>query len=157
MASGFIFHGINGSGEPAEVAAEKALAAAVPFVAFAQTGGSNEKALPDHLASKASIGHTPVNDADYQCLAEDVQVGVMTLTLPRVVSLPDVDTYPPGQDLVIADESGACSEVLTITIQPGTGTGDIIGGPAGPTTIILTSSYQAARFRRGAANLWIRL
>ena len=94
---------------------------------------------------------------NYQILATDVQVGVIALTAPRVLSLPDVDSFPLGQDLVIADESGACSETLSITIQPGSGTDDVIGGPDGPTTILLSSPYQAVRFRRGAANLWIRL
>jgi hypothetical protein len=78
---------------------------------------------------------------------------MITLTAPRVISLPDVDTFP-FRDLVIADESGACSDTLTITIQPGAGTGDTI---AGATSIVLSSPYQGLRFRRGAANLWIRL
>ncbi|WP_183667428.1 hypothetical protein [Methylorubrum rhodesianum] len=79
---------------------------------------------------------------------------MVSLTAARTVSLPDVDTFPLGQDLVIADESGACSESLTITIIPGSGTGDTIAGDG---SIVLTSPYQAVRFRRGAANLWIRL
>ena len=106
---------------------------------------------------EAAGGHTAVSDANYQALQSDVQVGMVTLTAPRTVYLPDVDSFPLGQDLVIADESGACSDTLTITIQPGSGTGDIIGGPEGATTIVLFSPYQAVRFRRGAANLWIRL
>lgn len=77
------------------------------------------------------------------------------LTAPRTIWLPDVDAFPLGRDLVIADESGACSDVLTITIQPGAGTGDVIGTPEG--NAILFTPYQAIRFRRGAANLWIRL
>jgi hypothetical protein len=113
--------------------------------------------LPDELNAKAERGHTPVPDANYQCLQRDVQVGMTTLTAPRTISLPDVDTFPLGQDLVIADESGACSDTLTITIQPGPGTGDIIGSPEGATTFVLSSPYQAVRLRRGAANLWIRL
>ncbi|MBB5762179.1 hypothetical protein HNR01_001799 [Methylorubrum rhodesianum] len=106
------------------------------------------------LAAAAQRGHTTVSDADYQCLSTDVQVGMVSLTAARTVSLPDVDTFPLGQDLVIADESGACSESLTITIIPGSGTGDTIAGDG---SIVLTSPYQAVRFRRGAANLWIRL
>ncbi|GAA0267167.1 hypothetical protein LNAOJCKE_2979 [Methylorubrum aminovorans] len=105
----------------------------------------------------AKGGHTLVEDADYQCLSSDVQVGLKPLTSPRTISLPDVDLFPLGQDLVIADESGACSDVLTITIKPGPSTGDVIGGPEGAATIVLSSPYQAVRFRRGASNLWIRL
>ncbi|MEN3213619.1 hypothetical protein PUR23_26855 [Methylorubrum populi] len=101
--------------------------------------------------------HTPVADADYQGLPTDEQIGLVALTAPRTISLPDVDSFPLGRDIVIADESGACSDTLTITIQPGAGTGDVIGGPDGATNIVLFTPYQAARFRRGAANLWIRL
>lgn len=120
-------------------------------------GSGGVRTVGDAIAAAAQRGHTIVSDTNYQCLATDVQIGMVTLTAPRVISLPDVDTFPLGQDLVIADESGACSDTLTITIQPGASTGDIIGGPEGATTIILFSAYQAVRFRRGAANLWIRL
>lgn len=109
--------------------------------------------LADALANTLPATHTAVSDANYQCLASDAQVGVVALTAPRTISLPDVDVFP-FRDLVIADESGACSETLTITIQPGAGTDDTIAGVA---SLVLTSPYQAVRFRRGAANLWIRL
>ena len=110
----------------------------------------------------ASLGHTSVFDRDYTGLASDVQVGFRTLTGPRIYTLPDVDTYPLGQDHVVADESGACSDTLTIKIQPGPDTNDVIGGAepdAGTSipTIVLFNPYQAVRLRRGAANLWIRL
>ncbi len=109
------------------------------------------------LSGKASLGHTSVFDQNYAGSASDVQVGFRTLTAPRIYSLPDLDAYPLGQDHIVADESGACSDALTITIQPGPSTGDIIGGPEGATTIVLSSPYQAVRFHRGAANLWIRV
>jgi len=103
----------------------------------------------------SALGHTPVYDRDYTALASDVQIGVRTLTGPRIITLPDVDAFPLGQDLVIFDESGACSDVLTITILPGPGTNDVIGVPDG--SIQLFGPYQAVRLRRGASNLWIRL
>lgn len=109
--------------------------------------------LANALANTLPATHTAVSDADYQCLTGDAQVGIIALTAPRTISLPDVDTFP-FRDLVIADESGSCSEALTITIQPGAGTGDTI---AGASSIVLSSPYQGLRFRRGAANLWIRL
>jgi hypothetical protein len=103
----------------------------------------------------ATRGHTPISDRDFQCRRSDVQVGMVTLTASRTVFLPDVDTFPLGQDLVIADESGACSDTRTITIRPGAATGDVLGTSEG--TVVLSGPYQAARFRRGAVNLWIRL
>ncbi|UMY16673.1 hypothetical protein MMB17_18600 [Methylobacterium organophilum] len=99
-----------------------------------------------------AIGHTTVQDADYQCLPSDVQVGIATLTAGRTISLPDVDSYPMGQTLFIADESGACSETRPITVQAGAGTGDSIAGQA---SLQITNPYQGLGFRRGAANLWI--
>lgn len=110
-------------------------------------------ALPWRI--EAGGGVTAVDDRDYQCLMDDVQVGVTALTGSRTIYLPDVDTYPPGQDLVIADESGACSETLTITIRPGAGTSDIIGG-VDNSAVLLQNPYQVQGFRRGAANVWVR-
>lgn len=100
-------------------------------------------------------GRTAVYDATYECKITDVQVGVATLTKPLTIYLPNVDDYPVGQDLVIADESGACSGALTISIQPHPTSNDMIGG-ADNNTIVLFQAYQAQGFRRGAANLWVR-
>ncbi|MBB5765720.1 hypothetical protein ABEV34_11830 [Methylorubrum rhodesianum] len=146
---------LTGRGVPADARALGVLGGVLPGTPLIRRGRSTT--VGTVLANAAQLGHTQVLDVDYQCVDEDVQVGIMTLTAPRVVSLPDVDDYPLGQDLVIADESGVCSDVRTITIQPGPDTGDIIGGADGATTIVLSSPYQAVRFRRGAANLWIRL
>lgn len=107
----------------------------------------------DVLASVPLTGHTLVADADYQCMVTDLQVGIKPLTAPRTIYLPDVDTFP-FQDLVIADESGACSDALTLTILPGPGTNDVIGTSEG--NVILSRAFEGAWFRRGAANLWIR-
>ncbi|CAO4183360.1 hypothetical protein [Methylorubrum aminovorans] len=130
----------------------------IPLSSLVQAGNP----VGDALAEKASLGHQAVADANYQCLTTDVQVGLTALTASRTVSLPDVDSFPFGQDLVIADESGACSDTVLIKIRPGVGTGDTIGGadtdPAlGVGVVALSSPYQAVRLRRGAANLWIRL
>lgn len=59
----------------------------------------------DAFAGKASLGHKTVADTDYSCTITDVQVGFTVLTASRTVSLPDVDGFPFGQDLVIADEA----------------------------------------------------
>ena len=99
---------------------------------------------------------TAVNDLNYSCKVTDVQVGMTRLTQARTVYLPDVDNYPVGQTIVIADESGACSGALTISIQPHPTSGDMIGG-ADNNTIVLFQPYQAQSFRRGAANLWVRV
>ncbi len=101
----------------------------------------------------ATRGHTPINDRDFECGRLDAQVVMMTLTAARSGLLPAAATFPFGQDLVVADGSGACSETRTITIRPRSG--DVLGTSEG--TAILFGPYQSARFRRVAANLWIRL
>lgn len=110
------------------------------------------KTVAARLDAKASIGHTAAPDSDYQALATDVQIGFAVLTSPRTVILPDVDLYPIGQVLFIADESGQCSVDRPITVAVGAGTSDTIGGQA---AIQITDAYQGIGFRRGAANLWI--
>lgn len=104
------------------------------------------------MSGKASIGHTPAPDADYQALVTDVQIGFAVLTAARTVTLPDVDLYPMGQVLFIADESGQCSVDRPITVTTGAGTNDTI---AGQVAIQITDAYQGLGFRRGAANVWI--
>lgn len=118
-------------------------------------GGTDGTLIIDsgiRIDKKASIGHTSAPDADYQVALTDVQIGFPALTSPRTVYLPDVDAYPPGQVLFIADESGLCSPDRPITIAVGANTNDTIAGQPG---LLLTEPYQGLGFRRGAANLWI--
>jgi hypothetical protein len=138
--------GVPSDLKPGDARVGAALAAApVPLSGEVRT-------VADVLSNVPQNRHRLIDDADYQCLSSDVQIGMKPLTAPRTIYLPDVDAFP-FQDLVIADESGACSEALTITILPGPDTSDTI---AGSSSILLTDPYQAVRFRRGAANLWIR-
>lgn len=99
----------------------------------------------------SALGDTAVYDRDHVAVASEVQIGFRALTAPRFVTLPDVDTFPLGQDLVVADQSGACSDTLTITIQPGAGTGDTISGVS---QVVLNSPYQTIRLRRAGAGVW---
>jgi hypothetical protein len=101
----------------------------------------------------AALGHTPVLDADHQVSALDVDVAFTVLTGPRIVTLCDVDNYPLGQDLVIGDETGACSAAMPITIVPGAGTDDAIP-QSSDGTIVLNSPFASVRLRRGATNIW---
>ncbi|EHP94863.1 hypothetical protein [Methylorubrum extorquens] len=149
--NGLILRVLTPEGVPADARALGVLGGAIPAVPFLR--GGQVTTVGDVLTKAAQTGHSTVGDQDYQCLATDLQVGVKPLTAPRTIWLPDVDTFP-FQDLVIADESGACSDVLTITILPGPGTGDVIGTSEG--SVILSRPYEGAWFRRGAANLWIR-
>lgn len=108
--------------------------------------------IGDALAARVRATHTAAPDANYQALVTDVQIGFATLTASRTVTLPDVDVYPLGQALFIADESGQCSSTRPIIITVGSGTGDTI---AGQPALQLTDAYQGIGLRRGAANVWI--
>ncbi|GJE54602.1 hypothetical protein [Methylobacterium thuringiense] len=107
-----------------------------------------------HLANRAVASHTAVANTNYTVLASDVHVGFASLTASRVVTLCDVDTYPLGQDLVIGDETGACSDAIRITVQIGGGTGDSIPQQSDG-IIVLAYPYASVRLRRGAANIWL--
>lgn len=119
-----------------------------------KTFGSTPASISRAAASSAQRGHTSVSDANYQCLPSDVQVGMVALSASRTIYLPDVDGFPLGQDLLIADESGSCSDDRIITIFPGLDTSDVIGTTDG--IIKIFDPYQSVRLRRGASNLWIR-
>jgi len=124
-------------------------------LAAATRAESAASAAEATLDGKAVRGSTSVNDSDYQILQTDVQVVMRTLTAPRAIYLPDVDTYPAGQDLVIFDGSGNCSAERPILIYPGPGTGDAIAYV--DSVLILEQPYFPLRFRRGTANLWVRM
>lgn len=108
--------------------------------------------LAEALAAKASIGSKSVSNANYQATATDVEIAMRGMTVSRTVTLPNAASYPPGQDFIVIDADGSCSEARMIVIQAGAG--DTINGQA---QIILFDSYQSICLRRGASNLWIRL
>lgn len=126
-----------------------AVSAALPFVTIAPA----DKATIRSNLGAVGAGHTSVNDINYQVLASDVDVAYVALTASRVVKLCDVDTYPLGQDLVIGDESGACSATVTITIIVGDTTYDTIPQQSDG-TITLSYPFASVRMRRGAVNIW---
>ncbi|MGX7709138.1 hypothetical protein [Methylobacterium sp. Gmos1] len=133
---------------------ENALSAAVPFVAFAQTGDTEEKILPDHLAAKASLGGIVGPDADFPIPQGAVHVVIPQITASRTWSLPDVDGYPYGQDLVIIDEKRITSPSLTLSLIPLAGSGDTIP-PYGDNRILFDGSIPFVRLRRGLLdNIW---
>jgi hypothetical protein len=138
---------MNGLVDPAIAAVDSAPARKyMPFLRQLMAGVAGLK------AGTAAIGHKAAPDADYQALVTDTQIGFAVLSAPRTVFLPDVDAYPLGQVLFIADESGQCSVDRPITISVTAGTGDTI---AGQQAIQITDAYQGIGLRRGAANVWI--
>jgi len=110
-----------------------------------QDATSIGKALAKSTAQSAS-------DVDVIVAVTDTYIGFTDLTASRTVILPDVDTYPLGVVLFIADERGKCSVDRSIKVSVGNGTGDNI---AGQPFIEMTDAYQGLGLRRGAMNVWI--
>lgn len=73
------------------------------------------------------VGRTPVADASYQALASDRTIAFTSLTAARTVTLSAAASFPAGTQLLVVDESGACSFTVTITIAR-TGSDTIDGG-----------------------------
>lgn len=141
-------------GLPVSTAQSAAITSATTaLVGGAPASANTLKKLSDLVGQRAAIGHTAVPDANYTALATDVHVGFAVLSAPRTVTLPDVESFPFGQTLFIADESGSCSDTRRITITVGTGTGDKIGNQD---SIDIGDPYRGVTLRRGAANVWIQ-
>lgn len=69
----------------------------------------------------SALGPLTVNDQDATIGALVTFVSVKPLSATRTITLPDHAIYPVGQDLVIADGSGACSDGIRINIATRSG------------------------------------
>ena len=105
--------------ETLELAA--AVTAGLALAQVQEAGTSAPKLVPDALAGKAARGHTAINNADYTALVTDVHVAMSGLTADRIVALPPHATFPLGQDFVVVDEDGSCTEASRILIVPRAG------------------------------------
>ncbi|WP_267406669.1 hypothetical protein [Methylobacterium sp. GC_Met_1] len=72
------------------------------------------------------------------------------LTQARVLTLPAASAYPVGHTLVIADEAGACSTSLTVTLAPAGS--DKINGAA---SVVLSVPWFAVVLRVDGASRWV--
>ena len=115
-------------------------------------GVADVPGLSGALAAKATLNHVALADVDYVATVNDRQIGFTSLTAPHSVFLPDVDEFPLGEVLFIADECGACSPDRPIYLIPQGQTNDTIAGEPGYT---MSNRYQGIGLRRGAANVWI--
>lgn len=101
------------------------------------------------LLSLTSFGRHAVSDINYSAQAADTYVAYAALTAPRTITLPMADSYPPGQPLWIADETGACSTGSPIIIAAA-GADTIAGQP----NVLLASPYQKLALHSNGTNLW---
>jgi hypothetical protein len=111
---------------------------------------AGDAAAARQALSVASIGRAAVNNADYLVKPTDTYVGVTNLTAPRTLTLPFADSYPPGQTLFIADESGQCSTDTPIIIAASGS--DTIAGQINDT---MQSPFQKVALHTNGTSMWI--
>jgi len=114
------------------------------------TTGSNANAVP-YLALSAGQPLTAVRravaDTNYTVTAKDSIIGITSLTSPRTITLPAASSVPAGSQVVIKDESGACSSTNTITL---------IGTINGASNLTLNAAYASAIVYSSGTS-WYRL
>jgi len=92
---------------------------------------------------------TAVANAFYTALVTDRLIAYTSLSAAQTVTLPAASAYPPGQQLVIADESGACSATDTITVsRAGSDTID------GATSAVIATAYGYLALESNGSNAW---
>lgn len=102
------------------------------------------------LLSLTGISRTPIDDVDCNVATTDVYVSYVALSAPRTVHLPPASTYPVGQGLTIADESGACASDQPLSIVAD-GADTIAGAPL----VTMANAFQKLTFHSNGTNLWV--
>lgn len=132
----------NGGGDPIRVAYDKLNGNDADLDARI-TGVATD------VSGKAGRGRRAVAGTTITLIASDTYVGISNLTVPCTVTLPAAAGFPAGQPLYVADETGACSPTLLITIA-GAGADTIAGQPS----VSMGSPYQKLAFHSNGLNLW---
>lgn len=101
------------------------------------------------LLQLSSFSRRAVSDVNYAAQVADTYVAYAALTAPRTVTLPLASSYPPGQPLWVADETGNCSTDAPIIVA-GAG-GDTI---AGQPNVSMASPYQKLALHSNGTDLW---
>ena len=93
---------------------------------------------------------SPAADAAYAIKATDTYIGVSALTAARTLTLPAASAYPAGHILTVADEKGACSASLTVTLSPAGS--DTVNGAA---SLVLSVPNFNVRLSSDGAAKWV--
>ena len=101
------------------------------------------------LAEVVTNTRASVADAAYAALATDRTIAFTSLSAPRVVSLPQANTFPAGTTLAVFDESGACSATNTITLARSAS--DTIDGA---TSAVLSSAHGYLALQSDGSAKW---
>jgi Major tropism determinant N-terminal domain len=119
-------------------------------------GGLNGSAIglttPASAAFTAiALARRPVADANFTVGAGISIVAYTAITAARTVTLPPAAGFRAGQQLLVIDESGACSAICSITLAPAGA--DTIASPGTIPTILTPNGYLAVE--SNGANAWI--
>lgn len=90
-----------------------------------------------------------VADANHTVAIGEAVIAYTSITAARGVTLPAANTYQPGQQLLVVDESGSCSSVNTITLNRAGS--DTINGS---TTAIIASAYGYVCIESNGSGQW---
>ena len=101
------------------------------------------------VGTTLSLARQAVSDAAYTVAAGISTVAFTALTAARVVSLPAASSFAAGQQLLIVDESGACSATNTITLSRAGS--DTINGA---TSAVIASAYGYLALESNGSNAW---
>ena len=101
------------------------------------------------LAEVLTNTRTAVSDANYTALTTDRTVAYTAITAARTVSLPASSSFPTGTRLLVVDESGSCSALLTVTLSA-SGT-DTIDGAA---TAVINAAYGYLAVESNGSGKW---
>lgn len=101
------------------------------------------------LLGLVPIHRAPVDDTNYSVKLSDSYVAYTALSAPRTVTLPLAESYPTGQALWIADETGGCGTDTPIIVAAA-GSDTIVGQP----NHVIAYPYGKFAFHSNGTNLW---
>jgi hypothetical protein len=150
QAYAFVALESNGAGKWTIVAASTASSSVAAFTSGTINGASIGASNPSTGAfTTLSLARHAVADAAYTVAAGISTVAYTALTAARVVTLPAASSFAAGQQLLVVDESGACSATNTLTATRAGS--DAINGA---TTAVLSTAYAYLALESNGSNAW---
>jgi hypothetical protein len=131
--------------------ASSVLSSAFAFVTLESNGVNAWTVVASSTSGGAALPlqRHAVADANYSVPATVNEVAYTSLTAARVATLPAASAFAASQQLLIVDESGACSATKTITVSRAGS--DTINGA---TSAVLANAYGYVCLASNGANAW---
>jgi hypothetical protein len=93
------------------------------------------------------LNRRSISDTNTTAVNSDLIIGYSTLTAARVITVSGAGTAPSGHYLIIKDESGSATGVITLSVTPSTG---LIDGLS--TKVVVNAAYGSARIYFNGTN-----